>query len=446
MKRILGILLLVTMLFGTIGMLVACKDDPEPGTTTQDPGTGGSQATTTTKPTTKVIAGGDQTTTTKKADEPDKPAQATTIGTKEELLAWAKSVSASNNYAGKTVKLTADIYLNDIQDIQSDSGESVAWYNGKNLTEWKPVEGFAGTFDGQGHAIYGVYLSVSADDQNGGNFSAGFFGPISGGTVTIQNLAILNSYYKMNRTGATERNGGYVAKTNAYFAGLVPQVQGGANLTITSCLMDIKFDLYSNSPCMSDNSSSIRAGGFIGMILSRATVSIDNCAFLGSFHGTKTAVPNGTDGKPLYNIGKNADGENINTIQCGLIYHCDWGASKISVTNTIAVPKFVDPEVTFDGAFIKEANDSNTTRVATNNFGTTIAGTGKMTAGNIPLSTRKAANEMLGDALKDLGDGWTMVEGKLPVAKVFTDAHKDGFDDFTYAPEVSPTEPEDPEA
>ncbi len=446
MKRILGILLLVTMLFGAIGTMVACGDKPEPGTTTQDPGTGGSQTTTSTKTTTKVIGGGDQTTTSKKDEEPEKPAQATTIGTKEELLAWAKGVSASNNYAGKTVKLTADIYLNDVKDITLDSGETGAWYQGKNLTEWKPVEGFAGTFDGQGYAIYGVYLSVSADDQDGGNFSAGFFGPVNGGTVTIQNLAILNSYYKLNRTGATAKDGGYVAKTNAYFAGLVPQVLGRANLTIESCLIDAKFDLYSNSPCMSDGSSSIRAGGFIGMILGGATVSINNCAFLGSFYGTKMEVPNGTDGKPLYNIGKNEKGGNINTIQCGLIYHCDWAASKISVTNTIAVPKFVDPEITFDGAFIKEANDSNTARVATNNFGTTIAGTGKTTNDNIPLSTRKEAGEMIGDALKDLGDGWTMLEGKLPVAKVFTDAHKDGVDDFTYAPEVSPAEPEEPEA
>ncbi|MBO5973856.1 MAG: hypothetical protein J6Q16_04110, partial [Clostridia bacterium] len=95
----------------------------------------------------------------------------------EQLEFFASSVNGGNSYSGQYILLAADIELNDTSD--SD------WT--RYASRWQPVGSmgapFAGTFDGDGHTVSGVFVD-SAD-------YAGFFGYSCG---DIRNLAIGESY------------------------------------------------------------------------------------------------------------------------------------------------------------------------------------------------------------------------------------------------------------
>ena len=72
----------------------------------------------------------------------------------------------SENFKGKTLKLAADITLNE--------GNAKDWRKNPPANEWIPLgwtevgkrsnlQKFAGTFDGQGHTISGVYMNTNAN-------------------------------------------------------------------------------------------------------------------------------------------------------------------------------------------------------------------------------------------------------------------------------------------
>ena len=108
------------------------------------------------------------------------------IATPEDLLAFAGKRVTNGNYAGKTVRLTADIDLNPGWDASS----GVAATN-----VWATMFRFDGTFDGQGHVIKGLY---SAGDQNGDN--ASFITNMVG--AKIMNLRVENSWFTASRNNA----------------------------------------------------------------------------------------------------------------------------------------------------------------------------------------------------------------------------------------------------
>lgn len=164
------------------------------------------------------------------------------IGTAEELMQFAKNVNSGNSYAGKTIKLTDDIYLPDdlkstigkdkeIVEINSieklvelstrvNNGNS---YEGKivvltkdldfenddynatlkaNLTNksgsgFTPIgtsnNKFKGVFDGQGHTINNIYINRTVSS------CAGLFGYIEDGLVC--NLGITGEITGKSYTG-----------------------------------------------------------------------------------------------------------------------------------------------------------------------------------------------------------------------------------------------------
>ena len=87
----------------------------------------------------------------------------------------------------KYYKLCNNIYLNDISTV--DLWSIVAPEN-----EWTPIGSysvpFRGNFNGDGHIIYGLYISTDADYQ-------GLFGAAEG-DQTIENLGVESSYIKGN--------------------------------------------------------------------------------------------------------------------------------------------------------------------------------------------------------------------------------------------------------
>ena len=149
-----------------------------------------------------------------------------TITTPEQLAGLAKLVNKGNDFKGKTVKLGANIMLNDTANWQN-------WDKKKPKNKWKPIgydkykyygniwrvmiatneyNWFVGTFDGNGFTVSGVYVNQS-------DSYAGLFGYA---IANIKNLGVTASYIKGDSyTGGLV--GYFMAGTisNCYFSGTV---------------------------------------------------------------------------------------------------------------------------------------------------------------------------------------------------------------------------------
>ncbi|MBE6634188.1 MAG: hypothetical protein E7620_07615 [Ruminococcaceae bacterium] len=112
------------------------------------------------------------------------------VGTPEDLLALAAKRPANGSYAGKTIKLTADIDMNPGWDASSGI---------EPVNVWATMFRFDGILDGQGHVIRGLY---SKGDANGSN--ASFITNLVG--AKIMNLRIENSWFT-----AAKNNAGFVS-------------------------------------------------------------------------------------------------------------------------------------------------------------------------------------------------------------------------------------------
>ncbi len=194
-----------------------------------------------------------------------------TITTAEQLAGLAQLVNGGNDFSGKTIKLGANIVLNDTvswhlwgqtQPLNNRMSGSAGYDTTKPTNIWTPIglyegEGknsnrpFSGTFDGGNYIVSGIYTSTSNDYQ-------GLFGYATS-SVTIRNFGVTASF--INRGGGlvgrnegtitdsyatgNVRYGGGLAKenkgtiTNSYATGnvndgggLVEKNEGG---TITNC-------------------------------------------------------------------------------------------------------------------------------------------------------------------------------------------------------------------
>lgn len=165
-----------------------------------------------------------------------------TINTAEDLAGLAKLVNESPhiNFAGKTVKLGADIFLN--EEVLNENRE----LNDGSYKEWKPIGyvnsiAFQGTFDGQGHTISGLY-SVVEDIDNEDIDLCGLFGYVGDEDeepAIIKNVSIIDSYIK----GGTKDYvsglcsvGQNVSISKCYFAGAItaqnPLVVGAISVNV----------------------------------------------------------------------------------------------------------------------------------------------------------------------------------------------------------------------
>ncbi len=88
------------------------------------------------------------------------------IRTANDLKEFSTQTNKGNTYKGVTIQQATDINL-----------------NGSASNPWTPAGNFAGTYDGQGHMIRGLYINESANDK-------AFMTRNSG---TIKNLAIAGS-------------------------------------------------------------------------------------------------------------------------------------------------------------------------------------------------------------------------------------------------------------
>ena len=194
-----------------------------------------------------------------------------------DLLGLAQ-VSVSDNFSGKYIKLANDIVMNE--------GNAKDWAQTAPTNIWSPIgrssaTAFAGTFDGGGHTVSGLYVSESAQYM-------GFFGRTANGSM-VKNLRLENSYFNSTNTG------------NAFVGG----VAGKGNGSIDSIYVDVIINCkgsyvggvfgWGELPETQTISNSWfagsitvagqRVGGFMGM-LHNVSTRFENCLFTGSITST----------------------------------------------------------------------------------------------------------------------------------------------------------------
>lgn len=79
------------------------------------------------------------------------------ISNAEELAYFAKTVNSGKSFVGKYLELSEDIYLNDISDYDNWSDTN----SPPNV--WEGINDFAGSINGQGHTICGLYMCNNGD-------------------------------------------------------------------------------------------------------------------------------------------------------------------------------------------------------------------------------------------------------------------------------------------
>ncbi len=165
------------------------------------------------------------------------------IGTVEQLKEFRDNVNSGTSYAGKTVKLTADL------DLSSEAN----WKPIGNVAAY-PGQAFRGVFDGNGKTI----SNLTSNDETANWSCAGLFGSISNGTIkdlTLTNVDI-QSYH--------------------YAAGIVAYKGDDTNVSIQNCKV-IGGTIKSTPELLSsgkyDNGD--KAGGIMGYATAPST--IDNC-------------------------------------------------------------------------------------------------------------------------------------------------------------------------
>ncbi len=174
-----------------------------------------------------------------------------------DLAYFADSVNGGNNYDKKTVKLTTDIRWNDVTNFASWTKTTTGLNQWTRIgNNWSRV--FAGTFDGQGHTVSGIYY-VYTTSSGGGDQAHGFFGNLIG---TVKNLNLKNCYFDGT-------NGQWATKIGA-IAGLT---QWG-NPTIDNChVVDT----------VVDGSGKVHVGGLVGTPWAdAATFTLTNSSFSGT--------------------------------------------------------------------------------------------------------------------------------------------------------------------
>lgn len=207
-----------------------------------------------------------------------------TIMTAEQLLGMAELSHQEVNFKGKTVKLGANIVYNE--------GDAVEWAENAPENEWIGITGFAGTFDGQGHTISGLYADVSEE-------SMAVFVKAEG--CVISDFRLLNSYYSVEGDevvgGIVSRGGATVRRVYTdviidcdgwYAGGIFGDIIYDSASTVEECWFDGKINITG------------RYGGGIAGVAVRGYATISHCLNTGSitstFDGEKSAAIGGISG------------------------------------------------------------------------------------------------------------------------------------------------------
>ena len=211
------------------------------------------------------------------------------ISTIQQLYGLASVVNSGNTMKDKVVKLGANINVNEGWTASATAPKNV----------WVPIAKFAGTLDGNGKTISGLYVNVSTS-------YAGFIAEATN-TSTIKNLKITNSYFYSDAANA--RLGSVVGSlagtldsvySNAIVEGTTGQIGGlvgvsndlskksEGNATITNCWFDGSVSVTNVEAQLS------YVGGVVGGVI-QGTLNMDNCLNTGVVSYEYEKMPEGKE-------------------------------------------------------------------------------------------------------------------------------------------------------
>ena len=160
-----------------------------------------------------------------------------TIQNGSQLYNLSKLVNAGTDFTGKTVKLGADINLN-----------NEGWTPIGNTTIFEKY--FNGTFNGSGHNITGLNINTASSNANGGYY--GLFGYVTSGG-TIQNLHVSGMINVDDTLSSSPSAGGIAGYTSG---------------TIENCSASVSIDVKGSGDW-------VNAGGIVGHLGSSGIIK--NC-------------------------------------------------------------------------------------------------------------------------------------------------------------------------
>lgn len=224
------------------------------------------------------------------------------ISNGKELALAITNGASGETYTDCYFKITKDIYLNDLNAINWENGTLNNGYTAAN--KWYTrSELFAGTIDGDGHTIYGLYRNdnPSSYESYKGYGTALIPRIVSGGTVTISNLAVDYCYINVENGASAFIASDYGAASN------IDNCMVGANVILKGGDAGAFVGFAAQSTTTITNSCSLAAlvgaehYGLLGYWLSSEIVIKNSYNATGPINsGNKSKYPNSFSSKDNY--------------------------------------------------------------------------------------------------------------------------------------------------
>ena len=320
-----------------------------------------------------------------------------TITTAQELLEFAR-LSDFYTFENQTIKLGADIVLNE--------GNALDWKEKAPSIRWSPISGFAGTFDGQGHSISGVYGKSYESPM--ALFTA------TENTCTIRDLKLINSYFE---TGGNSGTASFSSSGNGNFIKLysdaIIQCKGGVCGGIVGTVK-MQATLEECWFAGTINQTGRKMGGMIAVI-EAGRVNMKNCLFSGELHTTQSNFSwTATDGARAGGL-------------CGKIKE----TAGLLVTDCLSTGVVTSVHNTYCGSVLGySVNGAQISVDNTYDGGTSSSGKGYGSVASTGYPVPLNREELIGikayqwTAL-DFDNYWVAVDGDTPILKHFADTSLD---------------------
>lgn len=199
------------------------------------------------------------------------------ISTPQELA----YIVETGGVAGTNYKLTADIYLNEIDKVNWTTGEVADGYTVKKWYDSIPFKG--GTIDGDGHVVYGLYflkdeIGAYRAHPNGSGLIPRLD---TNANLTINNLGIENAYVHHQDTAAaflgTALGGNTVEFNDCYASKTVTLIGGSAGVFRGYAYKEVNSTALTNCYSLASTTGTVNYG-LIGSIYDkRPNLTFNNC-------------------------------------------------------------------------------------------------------------------------------------------------------------------------
>ena len=249
------------------------------------------------------------------------------VANAEELLA---AIAANGDFAGLTLKLTADIDLNPNWSAAVTIGETIQFPSAPAVV-WPVIETFKGVFDGNGYTLSGVYTALTQSSTSAAGYG-GLIKKLDGGT--IKNLVVTNSLFHVTGSAGWGTAG-------VGIGGIVGEITNNAKIS----------NLYSEMEVWYQYAQHCSIGGLIGR--AAGAYSVENAVFAGRLGHTDNNLT------PDY-----AHSDSGKTLQVGqVIGNQNWKSA--TVTNVLGIGEVESSryQSRFEFYGRSDSNDTNMTRV-----------------------------------------------------------------------------------